>query len=71
MIIEEDEEDYCKCIADTSGNQTRMTLCGKRITMDFCFTSIDHAYFNLKNQGRLRICYDCLIEVTNTFDNSV
>ena len=60
------ESNYIKCIKkDVKGS--RETLCGRTINMEFVFENIDHAYFVLKNEGRLLPCKECAREVINTF----
>lgn len=47
------------CISNTCADKSRETICGKRITTEFVYSSIDHAYYNLCADDRLKICVDC------------
>tara|TARA_R110000803_G_scaffold92457_5_gene159962 strand:- start:1961 stop:2158 length:198 start_codon:yes stop_codon:yes gene_type:complete len=44
------------------------TLCGHKIGMSFCFTSIDHWFHNRICEGRLIGCPECLEKITETMN---
>lgn len=56
--------EYIKCILNLDMNEgIGVSLCGKIILLNSHFTSIDHAYYNNKENGRLLPCPDCVKEV--------
>ena len=54
-----DRPDHVHCIAHTHVDLEGETLCRKSSRMTWCFTSIDHAFNNAVQGGRLLICPEC------------
>ena len=51
--------DWIKCVADTHEDYKGKSWCGREITGEFHFISIDHAAHNGRNGGRLVPCLKC------------
>lgn len=44
------------------------SICGKSlISLSFYFENIDHAYFTVKEEGRVIPCQKCVKEILKTF----
>ena len=58
--------EWVKCIEKERGT----TLCGRRVSMEWCFIDIEHAENTVKHGGRLVPCEECiaasLVKVTLT-----
>lgn len=59
--------EYITCIQNTNMSKgVGYSICGRHVMMEFYFQSIDHAYHNNLNEGRLLPCPDCLKKVVET-----
>lgn len=62
--------DYIKCIsAGEPPDLMKLSLCGRDMSCEFCFTDIDHAVGNARAEGRLITCKDCWNKVKQIMDN--
>lgn len=62
------EESLTPCIRNIC---TPFSLCKRNIDTEFHYVDIDHAFFNLKNQGRLLVCENCAKIVIKIFSGSI
>ena len=55
-----DDADVNACIRQTHAERSTMSWCGRRIEpFEWTFTDVDHALYNILNQGRILVCPDC------------
>lgn len=64
----ESRPEYITCISDPYRDGAARSLCG-RTGPEFRFTSIDHAFMNAKNGGRLLACSACIAVVIDVLSN--
>jgi hypothetical protein len=66
-------KDYERHILDSRKtdhvSQQSYAICGEKI-LDFSFQSIDHAFANAENEGRLVVCPGCWFKIENTMKNN-
>jgi hypothetical protein len=56
-----DRPEWVKCVlVNVADNVDKLSWCGRRVSMEFHFVSIDHAAINAKKHGRLVACPDCV-----------
>ena len=55
------------CVAHTHADKLGLSWCGRTITMEFHFTSLDHAAYNEMDKGRLEPCSECMAVWLNLF----
>lgn len=59
-------KDYEAHVRDARKDREDFSICGEH-SYDFMFESIDHAYWAIKNHGRLIPCKKCSKEIFKTF----
>lgn len=52
--------DYVKCIAHTREEKLGESWCGRALSNEWHFTSIEHAIYNALDGGRLVACPACI-----------
>jgi hypothetical protein len=58
-------KEYEAHIRNPFAEMEHLSICGENIRHEFHFTSIDHAYCNNVNKGRLVPCLKCMVIVVN------
>lgn len=61
--------EHVKCIADTHIDNKGKSWCGRNISMQFYFASIDHAAMNGRGGARLVACKGCTDAVMRGLSN--
>lgn len=55
--------DHVKCIQRSHADFAGRSWCGRNITGEWHFMSIDHAVENCASEGRLLSCENCMTEI--------
>jgi len=62
----DDSETYRNIYEGETHRRFFRSICGRRLGAGFVFESIDHAFTNAENDGRLLICPSCVKSVVET-----
>jgi hypothetical protein len=63
--------EHVTCVARGHADHMGESWCGRRITMEFHFTGLDHAAENGAAGGRLTACPECLKAAVAALSNGV
>lgn len=61
----ENRPDWMMCVVDGVTH----SWCGRRVSFEHCFESIDHAAHNGRDEGRIVACKDCVLAITKALSN--
>ena len=56
----ETRPEWVMCVVDGVTH----SWCGRRISFEPCFDSIEHAAYNGRDEGRYVVCKDCVLAIT-------
>ncbi len=62
-------QEYVKCIADGHADNRGRSWCGRWISHEFHFVSIDHAAISGRNEDRLVACGECTALIEKALSN--
>lgn len=60
-----DRAEYITCI--TGGDKE--SLCGRNLSMEFAFLTVEHAKLNDDAEGRLTVCPECAAKTSTVFQH--
>jgi len=51
--------------------QRGLSLCGRRLNIQFAFTGLDHAFNTIEQRGRLLACPECVERAVSTLKRGI